>query len=256
MRAGWPLMQIGDYRLRFSPTLTVGALALLALFLALGSWQLERAQEKRALIQGLRQQSAQPVRELPATLGDPRQWRYRKVRVAGRLDDGHQFLLDNQVSRGQVGLQVLTPLRMERGQQAVLIDRGWLPLGPDRRQTPDIRVTDQRVELTGTVYVPYKNPYHLGDLDAGQTDWPRVIQYLDFPAISQRLGYPLLPLTIRLDPAAPHGFRREWPDIPFTPQRHLGYAIQWFALAAVLVVIYLALNIRRIRRDTDETHDR
>jgi surfeit locus 1 family protein len=241
-------MQIGDFRLRFPPMLTLGALAVLALFLVLGNWQLDRAQEKRALIESLRQRSEQPVRDLPSALEDPQQWRYQRVRVTGHLDGGHQFLLDNRVSRGQVGLQVLTPLRMAHVQQAVLIDRGWVPLGPDRAQTPDIQVTGQRVELSGTVYVPYKDAYHLGDLDEGQSDWPRVIQYLDFHAISRRLGYPVLPLTIRLDPAAPHGYRREWPDIPFTPQRHLGYAIQWFALAAVLVVIYLALNIRRVRR--------
>jgi surfeit locus 1 family protein len=241
-------MQIGDFRLRFSPLLTLGALALLALFLLLGNWQLERAQEKRALLQHLQEQSRQPVRDLPSTLEDPQQWRYRRVRVSGYFDDAHQFLLDNQVSRGQVGLQVITPLRMEHAQQAVLIDRGWVPLGRDRRHVPDIQATGQRVELTGTVYVPYKNPYHLGGLDEGQSDWPRMIQYLDFQAIPQRLGYPVLPLTIRLDPGTPHGYRREWPDIPFTPERHLGYAIQWFALAAVLVVIYLALNIRRVRR--------
>ncbi len=249
MRTRRPVMRIGVYRLRFSPTLTVGALGLLVLLLSLGGWQLKRAQDKRAALQGLRQQIEQPVRELPAVLEDPQAWRYRRVRVTGHLDGGHQLLLDNQVSRGQVGLQVLTPLRMAHGQQAVLIDRGWVPLGPDRRQLPEVPVTGQRVELTGTVYVPYKSPYHLGGLDEGQAGWPRVIQYLDFPAISRRLGYPLAPLTIRLDPASPHGYRREWPDIPFTPQRHLGYAIQWFALAAVLVVVYLALNIRRVNGD-------
>ncbi len=239
-------LQIGEFSFQPSLVLSLVAGCLLALLLSLGNWQLKRADEKRTIMQDYEQRVEQPESELPFPLSDVEQWRYRKVRITGRFENAKQFLLDNQVSRGQVGLQVLTPLKLLYRDQAVLVDRGWVPLGPDRTQLPDLSVTTGVISLVGTVYAPFKQGYRLGGMDEGHSGWPKLIQYLDFPTMSDRLGYSLAPLTIRLDPNLPNGYRREWQPVSMSPETHLAYALQWFTLAAVLIVIYLALSLKRL----------
>ena len=239
-------LQIGEFSFKPSPLLSLLAGGLLVLLLSLGNWQLDRADEKRTIMQDYEQRIKQPTSELSFPISDAEQWRSRKVRIMGRFENEKQFLLDNQVSRGQVGLQVLTPLKLLHRDEAVLVDRGWVPLGPDRKQLPDISVDTDVVSLRGTVYVPYKQGFRLGSMDEGHFGWPRLIQYLDFGAMSDRVGYPLAPLTIRLDPNLPHGYRREWQPVSMSPETHLAYAMQWFTLAAVLIVIYLALSLKRL----------
>lgn len=236
-------------RYRFRPTLlpTLAAAVLMALFLALGVWQLNRAQEKQAMLRQHEDLSQRRAVQLRLPIADPAQWRHRRVTVTGRFDSDRQFLLDNRVSRGQVGYHVLTPLRLFASGGSVLVDRGWVPLGSSREELPSVPVTDREITVEGVVYVPYEEAYSLGRMDAGETAWPRRVQFLDFLQMGKRLGSELPEMTIRLDPAAPHGYRREWQIVPFTPQRHLGYAVQWFALAAAVLVLYIVVNLRRIK---------
>lgn len=238
-------MHIGIYRFQPTLILTLIAAALFVLFIGLGNWQLNRANEKRLILRDYDHRIQESPSELPLPLSDATEWRYRRIRINGRFDGEKQFLLDNQVNRGQVGFNVLTPLKLLRKEQAVLIDRGWIPANADRRQLPDVSVATDVVSLEGVVYVPYGRGVRLGGLDESSDQWPRLIEYLDFEAMSNRLGYPLAPLTIRLDPKSPHGYRRTWKPVPITPQTHTAYALQWFTFAAVLIVIYLALSLKR-----------
>ena len=238
-------MQIGIYRFTPNPFLSLITLGLLILFLALGVWQLERADEKRVILENYTYRSKQPPQPLILPLDDPGAWRYRKVHVKGLFDHNQQFLLDNQVSRGEAGYQVLTPFKLKGSSARVLVDRGWVAVGRDRLHLPQISVDTNEINLIGTLYVPYDKGFRIGTIDEGQTSWPRLVQYIDFKMMGDRLGYSLYPVILRLDPASSGGYRREWPTVPFTPERHLGYAVQWFALAAALFVIYLALNIKR-----------
>lgn len=187
-----------------------------------------------------------PVKlELP--VAKPESWRYRHVKLTGRFDNARQFLLDNQVSRGQVGYDVLTALRLPEDQGRVLVDRGWVPLGANREVLPDVAVSADKISIQGAVYVPYAQGYSLGGMATGETGWPLRVQFIDFKQMGARLKAPLAVMVIRLDPEAPYGYRREWEVVPFGPARHLGYAVQWFALACALLAIYIFVNLNRAR---------
>ncbi|MGH8503012.1 MAG: SURF1 family protein [Gammaproteobacteria bacterium] len=233
-------------RYLFRPTVLPGVAAaiLTGLFIALGVWQLNRAQEKQAILETYALRNQQSPEELTLPLKDKPWWRYRRVEVTGHFTANRQFLLDNQVNHGRVGYNVLTPLRVT-GNRGVLVDRGWIPLGSSRDERPEIPVTSARVRLRAMVFVPYARGFSLGGMDEGETGWPRRVQFIDFERMGARVDLALAGVALRLDPQSPYCYRCEWQLTPFSPARHLGYAVQWFALAVAVLVIFIVVNLKR-----------
>jgi surfeit locus 1 family protein len=221
---------------RFGPTLLM--LAGVALFTAAGCWQLGRAGEKRALAADF----AAGGPALEWRLLPPDAPRYQRVTLRGHYDPDRQFLLDNMAHESVAGLQVLTPLVLDDG-SAVLVNRGWLPWGRSRSVLPDVAVDGEKRTVVGRIDDLPKPGIWLQAPPA--TGWPRLVQYPGMQELSQALGRELAPRQVLLDPAVPDGFVREW-AVPGTPaDRHLGYAVQWFAFAAMAVALWLVLSFRR-----------
>ncbi|MDG4554798.1 MAG: SURF1 family protein [Candidatus Competibacter sp.] len=216
--------------------------------LALGCWQLDRGWQKAELQDTFAGRFAQPPVVLAEVDPTDAANRYLHVVAGGRYDDEHQLLLDNQVRDGQPGYHVLTPLRMLEG--AILIDRGWVPLGESRQVLPDIGVSADSITIGGWLSQPVSPGLRLGDAAGADRRWPRVIPYVDYQRLSAILGYPLQPAIVLLAPEAPEGYWRDWrPRFGgFGPERHRGYAVQWFALAAALIVLYVFAGARRLPR--------
>ena len=233
-------------RLHFRYTMLgfLGAVLLTSLFVGLGKWQLDRAAEKAAIRDNYRQHSQAPAVALPDRLADAAQWRHRKVSVTARPLPTQQFLLDNRIHKGRAGFNVLTPFITASG-KVLLVDRGWVPLGSTRNELPDVAIADEMMTLEGLVYVPYAESFSLGGMDDGELGWPRIIQFIDFNTLGQRLTMPLRPFTLRLDPSQPHGYLREWHVAAVSPDKHLAYAFQWFALALTVVIGFVLVTLRR-----------
>ncbi|PWG61952.1 SURF1 family protein [Spiribacter halobius] len=242
-----------EFRPRLVPTLAY--VVVLALLLGLGFWQLERAEQKREALAARAAAARAPVLELnraPASLAEHR---YRRARASGRYDGEHQFLLDNQVRDGEAGYRVLTPLRLEGSTGAVLVDRGWVPVGPDRSQLPAIPAPDGARTVSGRIARGPVVALRLGEPAAENRSWPRRIQYLDFDYIAHALPYPVEGYLLRETPegegaVAARAPRDAW---RFGPERHEGYAVQWFALAAALTLIWIGVNSHRQREDGKQT---
>lgn len=224
----------------------------LGILTSLGVWQLQRAAEKSEILRNYETQKKSPPAVLDISMNDFSGLRYRMAEVDGIYDAGKQFLLDNQIHNGQAGFSVLTPLRLSGGDnKAVLVDRGWIPLGLTRQLLPDVAIEQKKVRISGSLYVPFGKAFSLGEMDAGGIGWPRVIQYMEFSEISERLGYDLLPVMIRLSPDATEGYLREWAPLPFTPARHIAYAVQWFGLALALLVIAVVAMLKQQKNEHD-----
>ncbi|HEY0962425.1 MAG TPA: SURF1 family protein [Pseudomonadales bacterium] len=229
---------------RFDWKLTLLTALLLPLLLSLGSWQLRREQEKLQL----QEQYAARESEAPVSLAalDPdADLQYRRVEFSGEYDNAHSFLLDNRIHQGQVGYEAITPVLTTNG-GLVLVNRGWLPQGATRADLPELRAVDGRVDLRGSVYVPVGKPLVLGSAEAGDA-WPRIVQTLDVPAMATDAGHAeraLFPYSVRLDEGMPGVLVRDWPVISTTPEKHRAYAVQWFAMAAMLLALYLYYSTR------------
>lgn len=242
-------MRIGSYDFRpgFVPTLAVAI--VLPLLTALGFWQLDRAKETQAYLDSLAAgRQAKPV-NLNAGLPEYSDIHHRVATAYGRYDSAHQFLLDNQTYKGRVGYHVLTPLRLREGGIAVLVDRGWVLAPFNRKTLPDVAVPETERRVQGVVDKGPSVGIRLGDAYRGEGAWPRRIVYVDFPYISQALPYRVAPYLIRLDRRAEAGFVREPPKPAIGPERNVGYAAQWFAMASAVAIIYLLVNLKRRSHD-------
>jgi len=212
----------------------------LGLLLFLGFWQLNRAEEKQALIKIRLEREQGPVLRLDKNFLDGDNLRDHKVVVSGVYDAQHQFLLDNQIIAGRIGVYVMTPLRITGSSRAVLVNRGWVPISGRRRVESNIGIDELHVKLVGSVKNFPAVGYKLDGAEIPTPGWPSMIQVVDEVRLSKILGYELLPYQLLLSADAEQGFDRRWPEsYPMSPEKHIGYAVQWFLLAFTLVVLVI-----------------
>jgi surfeit locus 1 family protein len=232
----------------FKPGWRAWALFLTAflLFVRLGFWQLHRADEKRALMESRELRAREePLRLTGTEAGDPADLRFRPVVAAGRYDSDHQFLVDNQVHNQQPGYHVLTPLRLAGGGAAVLVNRGWVPLGKSRSDLPALAIDRTEVEINGAVDNFQGVGLKLAGADVPTPGWPAVVAAPDPARLAQRLGYPVLPYQVLLAPAADQGFVRAWREARLDYGKNQGYALQWFLFSGVAAVLFVRHGLKR-----------
>jgi surfeit locus 1 family protein len=231
------------------------AVCVIALFARLGAWQLARADEKRAMLhkagRALQQRRSQPFSVL---VDATRVGEYDWVELRGRFADAPAVLLDNQQRAGKVGVRayrVFLPeaLASEQSAVAVLVDLGWVPL-PGDRAMPQVPLDAQRDRVAGLLLPPPGRGLDVGPPSA-QANGDLLATAIDPPALGRALRMPMLSARVlRPLPETGFGFERDFDILPNTlpPERHLGYAVQWFALSAAVLITALLLTWRRRRR--------
>jgi len=241
-------LRIGDRIFAPRVPFTLGMLVLLAIMINLGLWQLRRADEKRALM-AQAEAGRHSTLALSASTAD-RLPRYQHVQVQGSFDSAHQVLLDNMPSKdGQPGYRVWTPLHLADGSIA-LVDRGWVAMGNDRKVLPHIDVDANSRELTGMLDVLPRPGVRAGDAGVSPNRWPQVLNYPRYEELQQLYGAQLQRHIVLMDPQAADGYERVWQvNIGFGPERHIGYAVQWFGFALVLLITYVITNLKRASAD-------
>ncbi len=230
---------------RRAPLITY--LCLLPILLTLGVWQLNRAEEKRALLQLQAQGRSAEVLSLKATMPDkPEALLYKPVQAIGQYDNNHQYLLDNQVNKGRAGYFVLTPFRLKNENKAVLVNRGWLPLGKNRSDLPDINVDTKEITVKGRINRFPSVGLKLAGAEIPSNNWPALVQVIDVKVLANQLNYPLFSFQVELDRQSANGFTREWQAVTsMTPEKHVGYAVQWFLLAITLTVLFFKYGFKK-----------
>ncbi|WP_175652515.1 SURF1 family protein [Pseudomonas sp. Marseille-P9899] len=215
------------------PTLVV--LMLLPVLIGLGVWQLGRAEEKRALLEVYAEREiAQPM--AGERLLDEVDPAYRRVHLRGQFDAQHSLLLDSRMRDGHAGVELLQPFFDEPSQRWWLVNRGWLPW-PDRRVPVAFDTPQQTLNLTAWVYIAPGASFLLR-ADAPDGDWPRLLNSIDASHLWSQLARDGYAHELRLEPG-PGSFGVDWPVVALGPEKHLGYAVQWFALALALIVLFL-----------------
>ncbi len=240
------------WRFRPPPWSIVATLLAMAVMITAGVWQCRRAVEKQAL----QSQFAKAATEAPSALSAATaagSLHAVAVIARGRYLGERQMLLDNQVLAQRPGFHVWTPLRLDDG-TLVIVNRGWIVQGPNRRVAPPLPVPDDEVEVRGLWRKLPEPGLRLGGdgCAAEPTDggWPRIVEYPTADMLACLLGRRPLSGELLLAADAPDGFVREWMvgDNGFPPARHYAYAAQWFAFAATLLVLFVKLNLKPNRK--------
>ena len=230
-------------RRRFRPAFLPGAAALaaIAVTLALGNWQSRRAEEKLALGRDLDDAARRAVLALPSSPVDAHAYEFARVSARGEYLPGRTILLDNKVLRGTPGYQVLTPLKIAGGDMHVLVNRGWVAAGAQRNDLPQIRTPAGTETIEGIAVVPTSRIF---ELDAN-TEEGIVWQNLVLARYAKWSGLKLQPVVLQQTSEAADGLARVWVRPDTGADKHRGYAFQWYALAATILITYVALSFRR-----------
>jgi surfeit locus 1 family protein len=238
-------------KVTFKPTFwpTLATVIFLPILISLGMWQWHRAEYKQALLDHYANQSGKSALTLDQALKDPEGYRYFSLEVHGHYLNDKQFLQDNQFYQHQVGYYVLTPFITD-SQQVILVNRGWVPKTIPQAE---LQLSSAPRILEGRVAAAPRRTFHLGDNLAANTTWPRSMQVIKIDELSKTLGQKLEPLILLLGPEQPQGFARDWQPQGMPPEKHRGYALQWFAFATLLMVLFLALNLKKRRQDEGES---
>ena len=254
-------MRIGSRE--FTPRLWSTSLyvVILLLMLKLGFWQMDRAALKVSLQEAAAAAdvaTAAPLNSI-SDLAIAAQ-SYRRTVVSGTYDQTRQFLWDNRTMDGVAGFEVIAVMRLLSGELA-LINRGWTAPGPDRQTLPEVAlpaaVSQSSVSLEGYLSTPSKG-FASGDAVSADTGWPKILQYLDYQAIGEALGEPILPVLVQPQAlgvdaktatvltSRPEWLKANWQPAASGPLKHYSYAFQWFAMAFALTGIFFIVNTRKL----------
>lgn len=236
------------FKFRFTPSWPMFILAILffSLFVRLGFWQIYRADEKTKMI--LAQKAQEKQKPILWNTEEKLPLQYERIILEGEYLP-QIFLLDNQHHKHQFGYDVLSPLELSDG-TIVIVDRGWVPGELTRRVLPNIQIPKGVMELQGTAYFPSKKQWVLGPVSEEKGNKITILERVDDQLISQILQKSVSPFIIRLDKQDTNGFVREWETVSMPPQRHLAYAMQWFVMALVILIIFVALNLKKKNEKT------
>jgi surfeit locus 1 family protein len=232
--------------------ITIAALSAAAIFISFGLWQLRRLDARQAQNSLLASRRFAPEVELDALPSDTGEARFRRVRLRGTLDYGHEIVHTLRGRGGSPGVNILTPLLRDANDTAVLVNRGWV-YAPDG-MTVDIRPWREPDSLDGTGFVetfPTTGPFA-----PPNPERPRAFRRLDRAALSKLLPYPIANYYVVLTDSVPStgpplgtapssNVPPRVQPAPLSEGPHRNYAVQWFSFAAISI-IGLVILLRRL----------
>ena len=206
-------------------------LFLCFLLVKLGFWQLHRASEKKDMLANFKH-TRETSSEWSTLTTLPKQ--YAPIKVKGRFIKP-LFYLDNQWSQHHLGYDILLPFVIANSNTVVMVDIGWVPR-QESALLPDIRFPKEVRQLAGYVYFPSPKQWVLGQIIEHRGADNILLEKIDTDTIAKVVSKPVTPFIIRLDKKSPFGYCKDWVIVSMPPERHQGYAVQWFALAMVVGV--------------------
>ena len=207
---------------RFRPPWWAAALAAAgcAAGIALGNWQTDRAAQKRAAGASI-----------------------ETLNLRGELEPKYTVFVDNKIYRGRPGYEIVQPLRISGGRH-VLVNRGWTAAGPSREQLPGIRTPAGEIALAGVRLKAFPHAYEPAPANPQGKVW----QNVTVQAFAAWSGLALEPWVLEQYSGLDDGLVRDWPRAGSGVEMHESYALQWYSLAALSLILLFALNFKIEKR--------
>jgi len=234
------VIRIAEFEFRPRPGMTLAAVAGIVLTLALGQWQVGRAQFKEGMQARYDAQLQQPAVKIGAPLLDREDILLRRVEVRGEFVPKWTVFVDNRIYKHQPGFYVATPLRIAGSQRYVLVNRGWVA-SPRDRSLPQI-ITPTGEQVVQGVAIAYSERFL--ELSTNVVEGS-VWQNLVLERYRQASGLDLQPFVIQQESAQNDGLVREWSRPDLGRNTHRAYAFQWYALSLAIFIYYLVTHVKR-----------
>jgi surfeit locus 1 family protein len=222
----------------------VAGTLLVIQFAGLGAWQLSRGIEKRAT-----QYSYQNEVSFAAWTDGQEVRAYQRLEVEGQFDTGHQIVLENIILNSRYGFYVITPLIVAEDAPVLLVNRGWIEKSREGLDHALLDVSTDTMTIRGRVGALPRAGYKMGEAVNATASWPKYAVYPSAEEVAAAIGGDVQPFVLLMDHEEELGFYRHWVPSEFGPGKHFGYALQWFAMGAVLSGL-LIWNYRKKRFDT------
>ncbi|MGB0133730.1 SURF1 family protein [Dokdonella sp.] len=223
----------------------------LLFFCRLGFWQLDRAAEKEQLLAAYASAAAGSAMTLTQAREQVDSGGFPRVRAEGRYDAAHTYLLDDQIRNGQQGRLAFALFDPDDGGLPLLVNRGFLAHQGDGSMPVVPRLPEGRVTLEGLYATAPGSGFRMGGNSLPkQASWPKLSIYIDTVEIGEDLGRQIDSRVLLLDADEDSGFLREWTPQIIPPEKHLGYAFQWFCFALAALVIFIVLHWRRPKKES------
>lgn len=216
-------------------TLALVVAVTVIVLMRLGFWQLQRAEDKQQLVQAQAQQRELPPLRLESLTGSLPE--FRAVTVRGHFDSQRYWLLENRIYQGRYGFELVSPFSLIGG-GTLLVHRGWLPGDSSRRALPEVVTPEGELELSGTIDRGGAVGFELAGAEE-HPGWPKRVQWLPSERAAIALGVAVPDLLLRLNQGEPGMYTQTYHAVNMPPQKHQGYAVQWFGMAAIIVFLYL-----------------
>lgn len=217
-------------------------LAFVILMTNLGFWQLNRAEEKERLLLLLADDKV-------TFLSNKRQIKqleqYANVEMKGHFLQAPQLLLDNQIDEKIRGYHVFTPFQMTGLDTTILVNRGWIAQqGFNAKQ---LSVETREVTISGKLNNPPQVGIQLGEIELNKQAPFQIMTYFEKEKISDfmhekictKLSCVVSDEILWLEENQQQGFKRNWKPIIMSPAKHFGYAVQWFSMTIVLILLFI-----------------
>ncbi|HLT21613.1 MAG TPA: SURF1 family protein, partial [Thermomicrobiales bacterium] len=217
---------------------SLAAIAMIALTVSLGNWQLRRADEKAAM-QAVRDQAAAagPI-DFTGESGEPDGLVGSNVRITGHFDEDRTIFVDNRTYGGIAGFHVIAPMRIPGRDRVVMVLRGWVAGDPlDRRRLPVVPGGERAWTIEGLVEPGVPTGIRLGYwAPAGPEDriWPR----FELGTYAAWSGLEPYPWVLRQTGESGDGLVRDWIRPGDSTERHRAYALQWYSFALLFAGLW------------------
>tara|TARA_B100000586_G_scaffold266755_1_gene240342 strand:- start:4574 stop:5257 length:684 start_codon:yes stop_codon:yes gene_type:complete len=213
--------------------LSVTTIALVAL----GIWQLDRAKQKETISEQFTHSIFKNIEEISEIK------KFKPIKAKGQFNNTQQIIIDNIVQQGAIGQFVITPFELDEKQPLLMVNRGWIKKLKSVDHVTDITVDNLRRTINGRIGQLPKIGIRNTQIFSNDKSWPRITHFPTLDEISIELKRETFPFILLLSSDDPDGFKREWKPIQSGPKTHYFYAVQWFLMALVLLII----SVKRVK---------
>lgn len=225
-------------RFDFNWKITLFVVIFFPLLIKLGFWQLDRAEEKRMILDRWEMDQADTVITVDALSDEMANTiNFRRFQMAGKFLPEQFWLQENKVFNGDLGYQVIMLFQLDNGQY-IAVDRGWVQGSPLRDFVPQVDTPEGHMIISGTLVVPSDSKL-VREAEISVKGWPHKILEVDLKVMRYQVQQDLFPKLLKIDADSAGSLDVDWSPTQSTPHRNTGYAVQWFLLAFALVVLYV-----------------